>query len=144
MSCLPPSQFPGPFNRVELRALGRLELQSKAFSALVPPFSVQAGMMVSDVVQNQHDPTPGMAGEPPELFQKREERLGVEALDLTAIHELTVPDANGAKVADALPGRMVQQNGVLDLRRNPHSTGRAVLLVPDLIEGPEIHRVVPG
>jgi hypothetical protein len=93
-------------------------------------------MMVSDVVQNQYDPTPGMAGEPPELFQKREERLGVEPFHLTAIHELTVPDANGAKVADALPGRMVQQNGVLDLRRNPLPTGRAVLLEPDLIESP--------
>jgi len=144
MRRLPPSQFPDPFNRVELRAIGRHELQSKAFPALVPPFSVQAGMMVSDVVQNQHDPAPGMAGEPPELFQKREELIGVEPIYLTAIHELSVPDANGTKVADALPGRMVQQDGVLDLRRNPHPTGRAVLLEPDLIEGPEIHRVVPG
>ena len=101
--------------------------------------------MVSDVVQNEHDSAPGMAGEPPELFQKREERLGVEPIHLTAVRELSIPDANGAKLADALPGRIMQQNGVLEISGATHiRQAGAVLLEPDLIEGPEIHRVVPG
>jgi hypothetical protein len=70
-------------------------------------------MMVSDIVQDHHDPAPGTAGEPPQLFQKREERVRVEPVNFTAVNELPVPDADGAKVADALPGRVVQQDGIL-------------------------------
>ena len=125
-------------------SVDRHEQQRKALLTFVAPCPVQAGMMVTDIVQDHHDPAPGTAGEPPQLFQKREERIGVEPLVFTTVHELPVPDADGSKVANALPGRMMQQNGVLDLRRHPHPTGRAVLLEPDLIESPEIHRVVPG
>ncbi len=144
MGCHPPCQFPDPLNGVEIRAVRRHEQQSKALFAFVAPCPVQAGMMVTDIVQDHHDPAPGTVGEPPQLFQKHEERVSVEPVNFTAVHELPIPDADGSKVADALPGRVVQQNGVLDLRRHPHPTGRAVLLEPDLIVCTEIHRAGPG
>ena len=123
MGCHPPCQFPDPLNGVGLRAIRRHEQQREALLTFVAPCPVQAGMMGSDIVQDHHDPAPGTAEEPSELFQKREECVGVEPVHFTAVDELPVPDADGSKVADALPGRMVQQNGVLDLRRNPHPTG---------------------
>jgi len=95
--------FPDPLNGVELRAVGRHEQQRKALLTFVAPCPVQASMMVSDIVQDHHDPAPGTAGEPPQLFQKREERVRVEPVNFTAVNELPVPDADGAKVADALP-----------------------------------------
>ena len=94
-------------------SVDRHEQQRKALLTFVAPCPVQAGMMVTDIVQDLHDPAPGTAGEPPQLFQKREERIGVEPLVFTTVHELPVPDADGSKVADALPGRVVQQDGIL-------------------------------
>jgi hypothetical protein len=105
---------------------------------------VQAGMMVPNIIHNQHHPAPGMARDPAKLFQKREECLGVETLFFTTAHELPIPDAHGVKITDPVPGGMMKHDRVLDLQRYPHPTGRTVLFESDLIDGPKIHHFIPG
>jgi hypothetical protein len=142
--CLSPRELPGTFDRVEFRAVGRHKQPSKPLPVRVAPFFVQAGMMVPNIIHNQHHPAPGMARDPAKLFQKREECLGVETLFFTTAHELPIPDAHGVKITDPVPGGMMKHDRVLDLQRYPHPTGRTVLFESDLIDGPKIHHFIPG
>jgi len=57
---------------------------------------------------------------------------------------LPVPQAHGAKVADAPPRGVVPQNGIAVLRRHPHSAARAILLEVHLIQGPKVNAFVGG
>ena len=69
----------------------------------------------------------------------------VTALNLSVSRqktELPVPQAHGAKVSYAAPGRVVQQDRILGFRRHPHLTPGAVLLEVDFVGGPQIYTVV--
>src|ERR1022692_2227343 len=53
--------------------------------------------------------------------------------------ELTIPQTDGAEIADALARRMVKQHRILHLGWNPHSGAGTVLLKVDLINRPQIN-----
>ena len=76
----------------------------------------------------------------PEVLQERPEADGIESVLLAAIEEAAVAESNGAEVADAAAGRVVEHHGVFDLGRYPHATARSILLEMHFVRGPEVHR----
>ena len=67
------------------------------------------------------------------------ETHGVEPLLFPMENQPPVAQTDGSEVADAPPGRMVQQDGIGFLGRDPHPATRSMLLKVDLIRGPQVH-----
>src|SRR6266571_299866 len=99
-------------------------------------------MMVSHVVDN-HDHSPARAhAHCAQLPQELEASFGIEAPGLAPIHQLAIPQANGAEIPDAPSCWMMQQHRVLRFWRNPHPASRTMLLEMDFIHGPKVNRLV--
>ena len=141
MSSHAASQLPNPFDGVEFGAVRWHKFQGQMVSTFLPPMEMKLGMMIRDVVEDQHDSAPRMTTGSPQLFEKGEERLPVEAF-FPAVDELAVPDAHSAKVADSFAGGMMQKNGISDFRRNPHPAGRTMLFKTDLVHSPHVASIV--
>lgn len=139
MGCLASSQLPNSFNRVQFRTVGRHELKGKPLPALFSPGQVKICMMISDVVDNEHNSPPGTRTDRAQLLQKSKKRGRIEFVRLPAIDKFSVPDPDRTKIADAFSGRMVKYKGVFNLRRNPHSAPGPMLLEPDFIQGPYVY-----
>ncbi len=56
MSSFSPRDLPNSLNGIEFRAVGRHELQRKSLMATQPPVSMKLGMVVSDVIDDEHNP----------------------------------------------------------------------------------------
>jgi hypothetical protein len=138
MNSHPASKLPDPFNGIEFGAIRWHEFQCQMPPALFSPFEMQPGMMIFDVVKDQDNVPASVAAGSSYLFEKGEERLPIEAFYLPAIDEFAVPDTNSSKVADAFTGRMMQKNGIGNLRRNPHSASRTMLFKPDFVHSPQV------
>ena len=75
-------------------------------------------------------------------FEKRPEGLSVESSGLTPEYKLTVSQADGGEVADALSCRVMLDDGILGFRRDPHAATRPLLLEMHFVQRPQIHRAV--
>jgi hypothetical protein len=62
-------ELPGTFDGVESMAVGRHKQPSKPLPVRGAQFFVQAGMMIPNIIHNQHHPAPGMARDPAKLFK---------------------------------------------------------------------------
>ena len=137
-------ELPDPFDRVRLWTVRRQEPQGDAFGVGRPPGSVQPGVVVRGIVQNQHHSPPSRSIGPAELAEEIKEGLGSESLRLAQVKRPPVSQAHGAKVAVAPPCGVVQQNRIAVLRRHPHATARAILLEVHLIQRPKVSTFVGG
>ena len=91
--------------------------------------------MIASVVQHQHHAPPGCLLAQ-QALEKTLERGGVENRAHHA-NELTTVQADGAKAGNGLAGRRMLQDWILDFRRYPHATARAVLLEVTFIQTPQ-------
>ncbi len=66
----------------------------------------------------------------------------MESAGLYAVDKFSIAQPNRPKVADALSGGMVEQDGVFDFWRHPHPATRTVLLKVDVIQCPEVYRLI--
>jgi hypothetical protein len=97
-------------------------------------------MVVFRVVGNHHHPSSRAGAERAKVFQELPAGRGVKLARLALEEDFAVAQADRPEVAHALPSRMMEQNGVLGLARDPHPAARAVLLKVHFVPGPEINR----
>ena len=111
-------ELPYTLYGIELRAVGRQELERYDVAPLIEPGTKKFCVMPARIVNDDDHPA-SCCAMACELLQERLETLGVERL-LQAGNETTIPDANRAEDANALARRLVQHDRVDILRRNPH------------------------
>jgi len=101
-------------------------------------------MVIFHLVKDNRNMVPGMTTDSTQLLEKGKERFSIEAFILPTVEELSVSDANSAKVVDSLSGGMMRENRIGNLWRNQHPASRATLLRTDLTHSPHIKSIVMG
>jgi len=135
-------QLPDPFNRIELRTVGRQEMQIEMVLHCLAPRLMQAGVVIPSVVDDRDQ----LAARAPVALQfsiKVPAGDGVEHAVGSRHDQFTVLESHGTEKADALAGGRVPTNGILHLRRNPHAAARTVLLKVNFIHRPQIN-IIPS
>jgi hypothetical protein len=129
------SQLPHPFDRSELRAVGRQEQQAQLSSMPMKEVGEESCVMIASVVEHDDHATSGclLAKQSSEESQKRG---GVEDRAHHS-YELSGVQTDGPKAGHGFSGRRVLQDQVLDFGRNPHAAARAVLLEVAFIQTPQ-------
>ena len=143
MSSFSPRDLPNPLDGVEFRAVGRHELQRKSLMAVQSPFSMKLSMVVSDVVDDQHNPPSRVRADLPQVFEEAKKCLPIELVCFSAIDELAISDSHCTKISHALSCRMMEHNRVFHIFRNPHAASGSMLFEPDLVQGPDIDPLIP-
>jgi hypothetical protein len=134
-----PSEFPDSLDGVKVRAIRRKEEQLECWLLFSSPCFVHAGVMISSVIDDNHDASTGTTGYLPQVSEKAPGGLGVEFPWFLLGVELAVAKANGPEIPHRLARRVVQQDRIPDFRRNPHPASRAMLLKMDFIDGPQVY-----
>ena len=75
----------------------------------------------------------------PQLLEKLPAALSVEFLLFASVNKFSVTQSQGSEIPDAFACGRVPQDRFFDLRWNPHSAPRTVLLKVNLIQSPEVH-----
>ena len=140
MNTKPTREFPDALRGVQFRTVGRQEVQAETFRFLLSPVAVQSGVVISGVVGNDYHLSSRARAGGTKLFQELPTGQGVELARLRPEEESAVAQADRSIVANALPGGLVKQHGVLGFGRDPHPTARTVLLKMHFVHGPEINR----
>jgi len=139
MEAKPSGEFPYSFDWIQLGAVWRKKLQSKSVRLLLPPVLVEAGVMIPGVVSDHHDAAAGPDAGATQVAKKAQEGGAIELVLFAAKYEPAIAQADRAKVPHALAGGGVEQHGIFDFGRNPHSTTRTVLLKMYFVGGPQVH-----
>jgi hypothetical protein len=140
METEPTREFPDALDGVQFGAVGRQEIQREALGALLPPLLVNPSVVVSGIVRDHHNTPSRSAAGRPQRFEELSAGNSIELTRLAAKEEPSVPQANGAKVANVVSARMVGQDWVLDFGRDPHPAARTVLLEMHFVHSPKVHR----
>jgi hypothetical protein len=130
------SQLPNPLNGIELRTIGRQEVKTQT-SPVVPQPGLQGSrMMVSGVIQNNHH---FLSRETvtKKMGQKYLKRLPVKIFPLLR-YQFPVSQTDGPKHPNRLMRWGLPEDGVFQLRGNPHHIPGAMLLEMALIQTPKI------
>jgi hypothetical protein len=98
--------------------------------------------VITGIVGDDHDPSPGSAAGGAELLEKLQEAGPIEFAGFQTEHKAPIAQAHGPEIAHTLAGGGVQQDRVLDFWRDPHAAARAMLLKVHLVGGPKIDAVV--
>lgn len=138
----PAGEFPDSFDRIELRTVGRQEVQSKRWGLRLPPSEVELGSMVLRVVADRHHTAACNSALLTKHLEEFPEGLAIESARLSPNQELAVSQADGCEVPNALPRRVMIQYRILDLGRHPHPAPRSLLLKVDFVQRPEIDTLV--
>ena len=96
-------------------------------------------MVIAGIVGDHDHPSRSRGAGPVEGFQEDKEGSTVELVGLAMKEELAVAKPNRTKVTYAAASRMMEQNRVLGLRRDPHLTARTMLLKMHLVGCPQVH-----
>ena len=135
-------ELPHTLRGIQLRTVGRQEVQGETVKPLLPPVPVQSGVVIAGVVGNHHHPSRRASAQGAKLLQELPAGQGFELARLPPEEEAAVAQADGSIIAHALAGGRVKQQGVPGFGRNPHLTVRTVLLKMHFVHGPEINRGV--
>jgi len=136
MNTKPTREFPDALRGVQFRAVGRQEVQAETFRFLLPPVSVQSGVVISGVVGNHHHLSSGARAGSRKLIQELPAGQGVELARFWPEEEAAIAQANRSIIAHAFAGRLVKQHGGLGFGRHPHPTARTVLLKMHFVHSP--------
>ena len=117
----PASELPDSLDRIEFRAVGRQEFKAEPLLVGFAPVPVQSCVVIGGIIQDDDDVAPCGSGGAVELTQEVEEGLRPKPLGLAAVDEAPVAEADGAKVAHALPRGVVEQDGVSGFGWDPES-----------------------
>ena len=120
------SQFPDPFNGIELWTVRRKKKQLQNLSSLPQPIFEDAGVMIPGIVKND-DHLPLFPAHPEKSFQKSLKGICVERRCLHS-HQLSHVDGDSAIKTYLLSCRRMQEDRILQLRGNPTCTPRTMLL----------------
>lgn len=137
MSCQPARQFPNSLDGIQVRAVGRQEVESKPGPARVEKWPQQLRMVIARIVEDQ-DHAAASRSMRQELTQELLERQGIE-LRLLLGHQLSVPEVHRSEQGHRFSRGSMEQHRVRIFRRNPHHRPRTVLLEVALIQAPQIH-----
>lgn len=98
-------------------------------------------MMVPGIVEHQHHPC--VAGAmPQQRLQEGRVRGCVERVAQGA-DERAGAQADGPKAGHRLTGGRMEQDGILDLGRDPHAAARAMLLEVAFVQTPQFNAPAP-
>lgn len=142
MSSFSPRDLPNPLDGFEFRAVGRHELQRKSLMTVQSPFSMKLSMVVSDVVDDQHNPPSRVRTDLAQVFEEAKECLPVELVCFSAIDELAISDSHCSEISHALSCWMMENNRVFHIFRNPHAASGSMLFESDLVQGPDIDPLI--
>ena len=137
-------EFPDSLDGVQVGAVRRQEVEKETATVLFPPLFVETGMVILGVVHNEDDLAVGSRGGAPQLPEKVEEGLRIEAAFLAAKDQPAVAEAKGPKVSDTPARRMMEQNGIFHFRGNPHPATGSVLLEVHLVQRPQVDARISG
>jgi hypothetical protein len=84
-------ELPHSLDRIEFRTVRGKEVQSKVMGLLFPPRSVQAGVVITGIVGDDHNPSPGPVAGGAELLEKLKEAGPVELLFRNYRSRLGIP-----------------------------------------------------
>lgn len=140
MDAKPTGQFPDALGGIQLRTVGRQEIQAEALGFLLSPVLVQPGVMILGVVGNYHRPSRPTRAGGTELLQELPAGQGVELSALGPEEEAPITQADRSLVTHALAVGRVKQYGVPDFGRDPHLTARTVLLKMHFVHSPKVNR----
>lgn len=137
-------ELPDPLDGVKLRAVRRKEVNDEIRFLCLAPVSMKCGMMISGVVGDDNDLAAGPPANLAEVAQKGPACIGVETSAWLGRDELSVPDSNGTKVADALARWRMAADGISDFRWHPHTASASMLLEVNFVHSPEVNRGICG
>lgn len=133
-----PDQFPDALDRVEFGTVRRQKVQPKVILDLLPPRSMQRGVVVAGIVDNHNHLTPTPTSDAFEFSQESPAGLRIKHAFRSRHAEFSVAETDRPEETDALARRRMPADRIEHFGRNPHAAARAVLLEVNLIEGPEI------
>ena len=142
MSSFSPRDLPNPLDGIEFRAVGRHEFQSKSPMAVQSPFSMKLSMVVSDIVDDQHNPPSRVRADLTQVFEEAKKCLPIELVRFAAINELAIPDSYCSEISYALSCRMVKDDRAFHFFRNPHAAPGSMLFEPDLVQSPDVNLLI--
>ena len=132
------NQLPNPLDGVELRAVSGKEEQREVGLLRQTPSSVEHGVVIFGVVDDDDHASAGPYADSPQVTQKLPTSLGIEVAGRRQSAQLTVAQADRPEIADTFPHRSMEAHGVSDFRRNPHTASAAVLLEVNFIHRPQV------
>ena len=96
-------------------------------------------MMIFSIVYNDNNTPPASRTDLSEVFEKPIKRHGVKLILFSLESQFPIAQTDSSEIAHALTSGMMQQYGVLLLRRDPHHTTGSILLKMDFIYRPQIN-----
>jgi len=139
----PTSQFPDPFNRIQIRTVRRQVTHPKIGLLLGPPLGVKLGVVILGVIRDHHHLATGPAATLAQLTKKAPGGHGIKAGGFAREEKLSIAQTDGTEVTDALARGMVKDHRVIHLVSNPHAGAGAVLLKMNFIDCPQINALIP-
>jgi|HubBroStandDraft_5_1064220.scaffolds.fasta_scaffold36932_4 hypothetical protein len=101
-------ELPHSLDRVKFGTVRGKEVQSKVVGVLLPPRSVQAGVVIPGIVGDDHNPSPGPPAGGAELLEKLKEAGAIEFAGFQTEHKAPIPQAHGPEIPHALASGSVQ------------------------------------
>jgi hypothetical protein len=86
-------ELPHALDRIEFGTVRGKEVQSKVMGVLFPPRSVQAGVVITGIVGDDHNPSPRPAAGGAELLEKLKEAGSIEFAGFQTEHKAPIPQA---------------------------------------------------
>ena len=84
-------ELPHARDRIEFGTVRGKEVQSKVVGVLVPPRSVQAGVVITGIVGDDYNPSPSPAAGGAELLEKLKKAGPVEFSSFQTEHKPPIP-----------------------------------------------------
>ena len=137
----PARQFPHALLVVEIRAVGRQEVQTQDVAVCVEPRLQRLGVMVFGVVNNDDLDAPGA----PVSHEMSQERLKGFRIERTQAirHEPSVARTHRPEDRHALARGRMEHHRIGQIRWHPHDAARSVLLEVAFIFKPQLKIALP-
>src|SRR6202034_2989412 len=91
-------ELPHSLNGVEFGTVRGQEVQGKVRGVLVPPWSVQAGGVITGIVGEDHNPSPGSAAGGAELLEELKEAGPIEFAGFQTKYKAPIPQAHSSEI----------------------------------------------
>lgn len=135
-------QLPDAFDRIEFGTVRRQEMKAEMSCNIFSPLLVQAGVVVTGVVDNHDNGPARVAADTFDLLEEIPAGIGVEHAFRSGHNKFAIPKSHRTEIADALAGWGVQADGIGHFRWNPHSAARSMLLKMHFIHCPQIEIIL--
>ena len=111
-------ELPHSLDGVEFGTVSGQEVQGKVRGVLFPPRSVQAGVVITGIVGDDHHPSPGSAAGGAELLEELKEAGPIEFAGFQTEPQAPIPQAHGSEIPHTLAGS-ASHAAESALRRSP-------------------------